>query len=179
MEEYQAIRFTLLNHKQASIHQILASLHFLIENRLMHKEWKRFENLLLSQYHEQMQSISLEEEQTEEEEAIYYHKQLLSLDSSSQLLSLFDKLRFSNKVPFIVTLHIILLEKVKNEMEVDDSMREEIRLYDEMLARQARQKLVETLEDSLQFLNGTEIVHTVLEWYNLFTGPSFYSPDSL
>ena len=174
--EYQTVRFTLLNHKEASAYGILSSLQFLVENKLMHKEWKRFEMDLFFRYQTALPNL-LEKISFSTEKASQYHDQFLSVESVGELLNLFDRVRLSG-AEMVVAVHTILLEKILSEIEVDDLMRREIELYDQMLAKRARATIVECLENAMQFLETREdAVSIVMDWYSLFTNPTLYSTE--
>ena len=145
--KYQLIRLTLLNHREAPVHSVLSSLQFLVENKLMHKEWKRFEQELLLRFSQQY---------------------TFPADSIENLLAL-----------TLTSEDELLIAEILTEMEVDQLMRDEFLLYDEMQFQRAKDALMTSLENALELVESPEdVVSIVMNWYK-FIKPSSYSTEQI
>lgn len=161
---YQRVRFTLLNHKQALPEEILSSLNYLIEEKLIHKEWKRFEFELLSRFHQELVNQKLV---LPTEEAITFQNQFHSIDSVHDLM---DLLESETEQTTVKCMQIFHLSKILGEMEVDEAMIDEFKLYDSIMSDRTKTTLFNHLNGAYDVTDQLEeVMSIVFEWYSLLT----------
>lgn len=164
MLSYQCVRFTLLNHKNASSEAVLYSLNFLIEKKLIHKEWKRFEFDLLTRYHTELPEMKLP---FPSKEASHFLNQLSAVDSISALLELLESGEEDAGLITVKCLQFFTLGQILSEMDVDQAMVDEFQLYDQLISRGMKDGLFAHLDDAYEQTGSSpeELVSIVMEWY--------------
>lgn len=163
MFSYQNVRLTLLNHKNASSEAVLYSLNFLIEKKLIHKEWKRFEFDLLTRYHTALSNMKLP---FLSKEANHFLDRLTLVDSISALLELLEPGEEDAGLITVKCLQFFTLGQILSEMDVDQAMVDEFQLYDQMVYQGTKDGLFDHLDNAYEQTGSPEeLVSMVMEWY--------------
>jgi len=157
-QQYRKARIVLENHKEYSA-EVLESLAFLENERLIHSEWKYFSLKIVSQFISLLPLFSLEE----------YHEQeaFSRVESVTELCELLDSFDMDNirHITLYESFNTVLREIIV-QMNKTEEMQKELILYDDIITKRASEKVKRFMDQSLEiFHEPSNVVSIVLEWY--------------
>lgn len=156
-QQYQKCRLVLENFYQHDAIDVLESLAFLENERLILCEWKMFSLKIISQFISLLPLLPSHYDQE-----LFF--QVRSTTELYELLLSFD-LRDTKHVTLYES-HVTILKEILSGIIITEKMKKELTIYDDIITQRASEKVKRFLDQSLEiFHEPTTVVSIVLEWF--------------